>query len=130
MKYLIPVKSTQASKKELNSLLQSIEKNNSGVEVNHKDTSGLAMDTETVTIIVDIAKTTIPALITLLGSVWVAHINKNADKKKTATPNPSIIVETTINNIRIELATTDIKKAVESAKLPESTEDIVRIRFE
>lgn len=131
MIHLIPVRAMRIDRSELLNTLKDIEKDSPGISVKNTPSSGLAMDAETIALVVDVAKVTIPALITLLGSVWVAHI----EKKKESKTLPQIqyhtimVIETTINNIKIDLKSQPISDATAKA-LPQNIDDIVRIRFE
>ena len=81
MKHGIAVKWNGHSREEVTEICQSIELQ---AEVIEGKSSGLAMDPATVAILVEVAKVTLPALLSAIAAVWAARIStKNKGRLQT-----------------------------------------------
>lgn len=134
MPFTIPIKASQTDKDELTALLSNLKTETSEVSIKTTENSGLAMDPATVSLIFGTVNVVVPALITAIATIWVAHIqNKkkaNKSQNKTNILNPNIIIETDDENIKITIDASNIKASVQRVGLPKTIEQITRIRLE
>jgi len=134
MSYIIPIKASLTNTDELSRVLSGVKAKGLDVSVQVTNSSGLAMDTATVGLFFELAKVTVPALITALAFVWVEHLKS---KKKTEKPEhprvtlkPTVVIETDAGNIRIAVDTSNIQSSVTKVSLPKDLEEITQIRLE
>jgi hypothetical protein len=133
MAYVIPIKAEFTGKEELAALLSNVGPETSVMMDNSPSTTGLAMDPATVALIFGSLNIIVPSIISALAVIWVEHIkNRKTEKlpESSQVSHPTIIIETDSGEIHVTLDRADVKGSVEKARLPESIEEITRIRLE
>ena len=114
---------------ELFSLLSELESDLTGAKIEKSKSSGLAMDANTVNLILDILEKSLPIAVGLIGTVWKKYkMKKEKGKTLDKSSKGRIVVETDDKSYVIELGElTDAKNI--KIKLP-SSDDVSGIRLE
>ena len=101
-----------------------------GIEFSKPPSGGLAMDAGSISLIVEIAKMTLPALLAAIATVWAAKIGKNSSTKSNTQPRrrSRLVLELDASEVSIDLDVSGQPIIPEGT--PENLEKIVRIRLE
>jgi hypothetical protein len=131
--YVITVQAEHTDSEELYSLLSRVPEEVPSVSLKKPEQSGLAMDPGTIALVFGLAKVTVPVLITTIGTIWVAYINRRSANETSAPPvidsQPTIVIETDDRNIHINIDSDDVERSVSRAELPETVDEMTRIRL-
>lgn len=135
MEYSVPVKALETGSEELFVILSKAVDQVAAVSVREPERLDpeLAMDPGIVSLLIELGKAAIPAIVSAIAWAWVEHVRR---KRAVETPpskgrfKPTIVLETDAGDIRIEVDTSNIDNSISTSNLPENVQQIVRIRLE
>jgi len=134
MSYTIPIKARLASPDELSRVLSGVKAEGLDVSVQVTKSSGLAMEAATVSLFLELAKITVPSLITVLATVWIDYLKSKKQTERPKHPGvtlkTTIVIETDADNIPVVVDSSNIQASVTKVSLPKDLEEITRIRLE
>jgi hypothetical protein len=128
MPLTIPVVAPGVSAEGLAGVLDALR--SQGIDVARPPAGGLGVDPGTVTLIVEVAKVTLPALLSAVATIWAAKIGKGGSGKPSASPRRGtrLVLELDASEVSIDLDASGQPEV--PANAPSTLEEIVRIRLE